>query len=156
MGIFSRLKKMTGFDNNNQETQDLKKCRVEVKMKKAEFIMLSKFYYRGHTSYKSIYKYVYLRNVKKILDIMDMAKKKANEGCDIDFTYIKFFYNQTHYIEIPFEVFSNKRNMTINLRNSKRWNELNIRRILKLYPDFIEYEKTLISESDIINLIDCK
>jgi len=157
MGIFNKLKHMTGFDaqrNEDGKIIDIKKCLIEVKMKKAEFIMLAKYYYRGHTSYSSYYKFVYLKRVKKIIAIMDAAKKKADNGCAMDATYIKFYYNSTHFIELPFEVFADKRNMNINIRNTKRWNELNIKRILKLYPDFIEYEKSLISENDIISILE--
>jgi len=152
MGIFDTLRKITGFGDNGQD-KETSKCMVKIKIRKSEFIVLSKYYYRGYTSYRDIMKYVFMRNNKKTLEVMRSAQKKAESGCIIDKTIIHFYYDNTHFIEIPFDVYSDKRNMSITRRNTKIWNKYNIQRILKLYPEFIEYEKSLISESDIYGLL---
>jgi hypothetical protein len=126
---------------------------IKIKIRKSEFVVLAKYYYQGYTSYRDILKYVFMKNTKHTLKVMKDAKKKASNGCDIDQTFVHFYYSKTHYIEIPFDVYADKRNMTISRRNTKVWNAHNISRILKLYPDFIEYEKSLISESDIHGLL---
>ena len=155
MGILSGLKKITGFDRqqNTNGNTPADRCLIKIKIRKAEFMILSKFYYRGHTSYKSYMRYVFIGNTKKILEVMQKAKKKASSGCNIDDTYVQFYFDDKHTIFIPFEVFADKKNMTIQRRNTKVWNKWNLVRIIELYPHFEKYDAAMVTESDILNLL---
>lgn len=149
MKLFNILKKMTGFDNQDQPvaTPTNENCTVKIKLTEVEFAELCKYYYRGYTSYKAFFKHIFLGNPKKTVEIMNGAQEKAASGCYIDHTFVKFYVDEkTRFIEIPFDVYSDKRDMTISMRNTKIWNKNNILRILKIYPHYTEYDDSLISE----------
>jgi hypothetical protein len=118
---------------------------VEVRVKQLDFVMLAKNYYVGYTSYKSFYKKAFLSDPTITLEVMEKAKKLAFGGCNIETTFVKFYFSDSHFIEIPFDVYSDKRDMPIYMRNTRTWNKNNLLRILKLYPSFKKYDSELIS-----------
>ena len=132
MGLFSSFFDSTGSGKEN--------CEIKVKLSAEEMYLWSFNYYRGRTSYKEYFSKVLLRNKSKLSPIMDAAKKKAEQRCDIDNVYVNFYYNQSNYIMIPFDDFSEKENMTISRRNNKTWNKDNIIRILKNYPKMRKFD----------------
>lgn len=148
MGIFSALKKLTGFEDQVTAAKSVSNnsCTVDVKISASEFKVMAKHYYKGYTSYKSYFNYVFLKDPKKTLEVMRKAQEKAEAGCYIDATIIRFYSDSQSFIVLPFDVYSDKRDLPISLRNTKSWNKNNIMRILKLYPDFTEYDDSLISE----------
>lgn len=151
MNLFKLFRKR---DEANNLTNELgRKCIVEVKMTKAQFMLWAMYYYKGYTSYRAIFKYIYRYNLKPLKKIMDAAKKKAENGCLIDNTYVRFYNEEKFYIDIPFDIFSEKKNMRISRRNTKLWNKFNIKRILLKYPKFIKYENELLKENDDAKLI---
>lgn len=158
MGILNTLKKMvTGADNENPDvsyTKELDRCLVDIKLTKGEYKLLSIYYYRGYTSYRDIYRYVFLNNMTKIDKVIDGAESKAKSGCNIDFTYIRFKFDEKKFIDIPFDVFSQKRNMTISRRNNKIWNRANLKRMLATDPSLRTLDDDLISESMIREAIE--
>ena len=153
MKIFNILKKMTGIEDQVTAAKSFtnNSCNVDIKISDSEFKVLAKEYYIGYTSYRAFLKYVFLNNPRTTLEVMSKAQEKAQTGCHIDTTIIKFYCNSQNFIEIPFDVYSNKGDMTISLRNTKSWNRNNLLRILKIYPDFTQYDDSLISEKKIIS-----
>lgn len=152
MRLFSILKKMAGYaDQTPPATKTVgtnEQCTVRVKLTEAEFATMCKYYYRGYTSYKAFFKHVFLGTATKTVQAMEGADEKAREGCYIDNTYIKFYVDEhLKYIEIPFDVYSDKRDLPITLRNTKTWNKNNMLRILKVFPDYTKYDDSLISEN---------
>jgi hypothetical protein len=146
MKIFNILKKITGFDEQNKLTSiSSNKCRCEIKLKSSEFILLCRYYYVGYTSYGSFFKKVWHSDPTRTLEIMEKAKKLANGGCEIESTFIYFYLDSQNFIEIPFDVYSDKRELPISIRNTRTWNKNNILRILKLYPYFTEYDSEILS-----------
>jgi len=157
MGILSRLKKsFFSSDNtvnvNSSFSSEINRCMVYCKLTKAEYKVFSIYYYRGHTSYRSFYKYVLLNNMRKIRKIMKDVTLKARNGCNIDSTYIRFKLDNIKYIDIPFDVFSEKKNMPLSRRNTKLWNKNNIIRIIRNDPNIRHLDDAMIKES-ITNLI---
>ena len=148
MGIFNALKKLTGIEDqvDAAKTVTNNSCNVDIKISDSEFKVMAKHYYRGYTSYKSFFNYVFLKDPKKTLEVMKKAQEKAEAGCYIDATIIRFYSDAQSFIELPFDVYSDKRDLPISLRNTKSWNKNNMIRILKLYPDFTQYDDSLISE----------
>ena len=148
MGIFSALKKLTGFEDQAEQIDSVSKgsCVVKVKIDASDFIMLAKNYYVGHTSYKAFFKNAFSSNPKITLEVMEKAKELAIKGCAIESTYVIFYVDSQQYLEIPFDVYSDKRDMPIYMRNTRTWNKNNLLRILKLFPDFKKYDSELISE----------
>jgi len=140
MGIFNNLRKMTdvfGFGNdisNSSMSKQIEHCLIISKLSKAEFTLASILYYRGATSYRSFFSYVFFRNITKIKKIMNTATKQAEKGvCNMDNTVVRFT-RDGQYIDIPFDVFIQKRNITSNQRNNKQWHRENIKRILVNRP----------------------
>ena len=148
MKIFNILKKMTGFEEQSEQINSIGvgNCVVKVKVNNTEFIMLAKNYYVGHTSYKVFFKHAFSSDPKATSEVMEKAKDMAKKGCAIETTYVVFYVDSQRYIEIPFDVYSDKRDMPIYMRNTRTWNKNNLLRILKLYPDFKKYDSELISE----------
>lgn len=146
MGIFSRLRKMAGFEQQSTSGKNTSPCDIDIKISTSEFKVMARQYYRGYTSYKSFFNSVFLKDPKKTVEVMTKAQEKAEQGCYIDATIVKFYSGTESFIEIPFDVYSDKRDMTITMRNTKSWNRNNLLRILKLYPDFTKYDDSLISE----------
>lgn len=132
---------------NADDEQELHKCFVKAKLTKTEFEILAEYYYKGITSYTGIFENVYNNQTSKMMRLIRDASQKAKSGCVIEDTYIHFYSDSRHFIEIPFEIFANKRNLPINIRNTKEWNKRNILRILKLYPEYIKFENELIKEN---------
>ena len=87
---------------------------IEMKLTKAEYRLFALNYYRGSTSYRDYYHNVFMRNLNKIKKITD----KAKSGCILDSTFVRFIYENT-YIDIPFEVFSEKKNMPDEKKEQK-------------------------------------
>lgn len=132
---------------NVDDEQELHKCFVKAKLTKDEFEILAEYYYKGITSYTGIFEYVYNNRIAKIMRVIRDTKQKARMGCVIEDTFIHFYSDSKHFIEIPVEIFANKRNLPINIRNTKEWNKRNILRILKLYPEYIKFENDLLKET---------
>ena len=88
-----------------------------------------------------------IHGLSKIKNIVDSADKKAKSGCNIDFTFVRFIYDNSKYIDIPFEVFASKKNLATNKRNSKLWHRENIKRILVNNPDLKNIDEEMIKEA---------
>lgn len=152
MGILNLLKRMvTGTDDNiidnNEVEDDKKRCLIEVKLTQHQFDLAALYYYNGSTSYRSFFKYVFLYNINKINDIFDIAEKKANSGCLIDSTVVRLKYNNKHYIDIPFEIFSNMRDVPENVIKIKPWHRANIKRLLVNDPNLSMFDEEAVSEA---------
>lgn len=116
-------------------------CEVKVNLSKDEIKSWSMRYYKGDTSYRSYFNGVISQNMDKLHQITEPAKDKAAQGCNIDDVYVNFYFNNSNYILIPFDLFSEKENMTISRRNNKVWNKDNIVRILNNYPKFRNFDE---------------
>ena len=66
--------------------------------------------------------------------VIEKAKEKALDACNIDFTFIRFFSSEKKFIDIPFSEFSQKKDMRFNIRNMKLWHRENIKRIIVINP----------------------
>lgn len=152
MNFFSTLKRaLTG----TQTIKPLKLsgdtyCSISVKLRNSEFLLLAQSYYRGCTSYKSFFREVFTPDIGTLLALLEKARKKADTGCYIDSTFIQFHAPNSlgHVIEIPFDVFSNKQDLPIYIRNGKTWNTHNILRILELYPEFRKYDDEMVNREN--------
>ena len=150
MGLFSILKKMTGFEDQNKtlsKTISNDSCLVKVKLDEHFFMLLAKHYYRGGTSYKSIFREVFDGSGAKTIEVMQKASKKAESGCGIETTFVQFYMDTERFIEIPFDIYSDKRDLPIRMRNTRTWNRNNILRILKYYPTFRKYDSSIVLEN---------
>ena len=135
MGFLSKLlnkhKSSTErYQSNDSYGAEVSKCMIEIKLTKVEYRLFSINYYKGSTSYRDYFYKVFMRRLDKIKKITDAATKKAKSGCNIDFTFIRFINSKTKYIDIPFEVFSQKKNMPDFRKRMKLWHKENIKRIL--------------------------
>jgi hypothetical protein len=139
MGIFSALKKLTGFEDQPTAATQIKAagnpCTVDIKLSEKVFTLLGIKYYGGYTSYKSYFKLVFFNNPDKTIETMNKAREKAESGFAIDQTYVHFYVDDQKFIEIPFDVYSDKREQPNELKNAKVWHRNNILRLLKFYPD---------------------
>lgn len=120
-------------------------CEVKIELSESEMIQWSLHYYRGSTSYRRYFIYVIARNMERLTPITEGASSKAAQGCDIDDVYVNFYYSNSNYILIPFDLFSEKEDMTISRRNNKTWNRDNILRILKNYPNLRDYDDSVVN-----------
>jgi len=116
-------------------------CEVKIKLSKEEIERWSQLYYCGDTSYREYFTKVIARDMERLTPITNGAEKKAAQGCNIDDVYVNFYFSSSNYILIPFDLFSEKENMTISRRNNKSWNRDNIIRILKNYPKFRSFDE---------------
>ena len=155
MGIVSGLKGLLGNHSRNTKNEvpspelgtEKQRCLITHKLRKKQYKLFALYYYRGITSYKTFFTRVFLRNMKHITPITNAAKKKSSSGCDIDATFVRFWMDKINYIDIPFDDFSEKRNMRLSRRNTKLWNKTNILRILKKYPEFRDYDDKMLKEA---------
>lgn len=150
MRLFNILKKMAGFDDQNKtlsKTVSNDSCLVKVKLDKYDFRLLTRAYYKGITSYKTIFRDVFSGDGVKTLEVMRKAEEKATSGCDIEHTFVRFYLTEIDFIELPFIVYSDKRDMPVRLRNTTTWNKNNILRILKKYPEFRKYDSDVVLET---------
>lgn len=140
MGLISNLLKLRNTKNkadyqaSDSYGTEITRCLIEIKLTKKEFEILMMEYYMGHTSYKSLLNPVFAGNPKKILMVIEKAKEKALDACNIDFTFIRFFSAEKKFIDIPFSEFSQKKDMRFNIRNMKLWHRENIKRIIVINP----------------------
>lgn len=133
MGLFSRLLRNKDFndqESNDSYSKEIDKCRIECALTKSEYQLAELNYYRGHNCYKTFFKYVFVYNIKKIKKVLLDAKKMADNGCAIDFTFVRFYHNNKDFIDIPFEVFAAKNDMKDNVLRRKLWHKANIKRII--------------------------
>ncbi len=150
MRLFNILKKMAGFDDQNKTLSKKVSndaCLVRVKLDKYSFRILAREYYKGTTSYKTIFKNVFDGDGKKTIEAMNIANDRAQNGCDIESTFVQFYLSDHEFIELPFIVYSDKRDMTVRIRNTTTWNRNNLLRILKMYPDFRRYDSAVVLEN---------
>ena len=157
MGIFDKLKKnFTDSDENSASFNDpvldeIKRCMVYAPLTHSEYKMAEIIYYKGHTSYRSFYRMVYFRNAQRVEKIMIAAEKKAYEGCLIENTLVRFFYDERKYIEIPFQVFSNKKNLTASSKSRQDWDRDNMKRLLSINPSLANVnDKKIVVDKDAI------
>jgi|SaaInlStandDraft_4_1057021.scaffolds.fasta_scaffold25917_2 hypothetical protein len=137
MGILSKFlkpRKSKVLPNDSYSTE-VKRCLVEIKLNKTQYETLAVYYYKGSTSFRDFLKHVFMNKITKIKEVSKKAAERSKEHCNIDFTFIRFIHAENKYIDIPFEVFSNRKNMTINKRKRKLWHMANINRILISNPN---------------------
>ena len=150
IGNSSKEKQKNTNDSYNSE---VKRCMIELKLTKAEYKLFSIAYYRGATSYKTFFRNVFMRKSTKILQVIKEANKKSASGCNIDFTFVRFYKDNQEYIDIPFEVFSEKRDMRLERRNMKMWNKENLKRLIVKNPELRNFDEEMIREAiyDVFN-----
>ncbi len=162
MGIVSGLKGLLGKHSRDTKNEvpspelgtEKQKCLITHKLRRKQYELFAMYYYRGATSYRTFFTKVFMRNMKHITPITKAATKKAQSGCDIDATFVRFWMDKVNYIDIPFDDFSEKKNMRINRRNNKLWHKTNTLRILKKYPDFRNLEDKHLKEATIALIIE--
>ena len=98
-----------------------------------EYLFLSRGYYNGHTSYKTLVYYATIDR-DKVVKLIREVGKKSKAGCVLDFTFVRFYYSPQSYIDLPFEVFSDEKNMPASQLKTKLWHRANIKRILAERP----------------------
>ena len=113
MGLISNLLKLRNTKNkadyqaSDSYGAEITRCLIEIKLTKKEF---------------------------EILMVIEKAKEKALDACNIDFTFIRFFSSEKKFIDIPFSEFSQKKDMRFNIRNMQLWHRENIKRIIVINP----------------------
>lgn len=149
MGLLSNLLGIRSQTNTSNDSYgaEVQKCLIPHKLKHDEFDLFSLLYYQGYTSYRDFFKYVFDNNISKMKKIVRDASKKASEGCNIDFTFIRFYKDDNNYLDIPLDVFTSKKNMSIRRRNTKIWNKINIKRLVSNNPNIRNFDDSLISET---------
>lgn len=159
MNILTKIKSIirsrpkSDYGNVVGNVQDNSPCTVNVILSKSEFALFSKFYIRGMTSYRSIFRFIFMGRFVRMSRILNKIGDKAAKGCPINNTFVRFFFDKTYFIEIPFDVFSQKKDINFNILKTYVWHKRNELRILKVFPEYVKYENTLVNESDIINLL---
>lgn len=139
MGFLSRLltgskKKAQEYDNNSDSySKEINKCMSVLKISVSDYLLLARGYYKGHTSYRTLVDYALIDH-DKILKLIREVGKKSKAGCVLDFTFVRFYYSPQSYIDLPFEVFANKKNMPASQLKTKLWHRANIKRILAERP----------------------
>ena len=154
MGFLTRLLGLKqNVPTNDSYGAEVNRCMIRHRLKEDEYLLFSIFYYKGSTSYKSFFKNVFgLDNIKKMRIIADAAVKKAKSNCNIDFTFIRFYKNKYEFIDIPFEVFSDKRDMPEAKRNTKLWHRANINRLIVKNPGVRDFDDTGMSKHEVADL----
>lgn len=150
MGLLKTFKNIVTGSSDHEVvdiSSNMNDCTVYSKLTKAEYKLASMIYYKGHTSYRSFYRLVFFRNASKIEKIMNAATKKAEQGCMIESTFVRFMYDDRKFFEIPFDVFANKKNMRRSIRKTKEWDKLNIRRLISMDPKLRKLDDKLIRET---------
>lgn len=149
--ILNSLKRMMVGDSNiisNNEYSDVfTECLIEVKLTEYQFDLAAIYYYLGSTSYRSFFKYVYMHNLSKINAIFDDVENKAKNGCLIEYTTIRFIHNNRRYIDIPFTIFSEKKDLLEYKRNIELWHRENIKRLLLDDPELSTYADSMLEET---------
>lgn len=128
-------------------SSEIYRCLVNCKLTEIEFELFGMSYYRGATSYKTFYKDVFMGDSKKIMGVIRDANKKSSAKCNIDFTFVRFFNTPKQFIDIPFEEFSSKKDMTIPRRNRKWWNKENLKRLINIFPKLQNLDESMIKEA---------
>lgn len=157
MGLVSGIKGLLGKHERNTKNEvpspelgtEKQQCLITHKLRKKQYELFAMYYYRGATSYRTFFTKVFMRNMKHITPITKSATKKADKGCDIDATFVRFYMDKINYIDIPFEFFSEKKNMRTNRRNAKLWHKTNVLRILKKYPKIRDLDDKQLKEATI-------
>ena len=102
---------------------------------KGMFYYVARNYYRGKTSYRTLTGTV-MKDIT--IEIMNKAKNKAKQGYTIDQVFVVFKNNKDGVqIKIPFDVFSEKTDVTITRRNNYIWNKENILTLIEHYPNLV-------------------
>ena len=120
MGFWSRLlfgskNKAQELDNNNDSySKEINRCMSVLKISELEYLFLSRGYYNGHTSYKTLVYYATIDR-DKVVKLIREVGKKSKAGCVLDFTFVRFYYSPQSYIDLPFEVFSDEKNIILFL-----------------------------------------
>ena len=155
MGIVSGLKGLLGKHSRDTKNEvpssdinsERERCLITHKLRKNQYKLFALYYYRGATSYRTFFTKVFMRNKKHILPITTAAKKRARGGCDIDNTFVRYWMDKLNYIDIPFDDFSEKKDMRMSRRNNKLWHKNNIIRISKKYPSITTLDDNLLKET---------
>ncbi len=144
-----RAQNRNNNSNNSHDSysQEVKRCLVEYKLKKEEYDLFAVLYYQGYTSYRDFFNFVFNNNITKMREIVSRATEKAEDGCNIDFTFIRFYNDKINYIDIPFDVFTDKKNMKMSVRNTKLWNKENIKRLLVNNQNLRNFDAVLLKEA---------
>jgi len=111
---------MSFFNSNNLKTI------IECKLTETEYTLLSIFHIMGMTSYRSIYKKVFISKSSKILKVINTANIKAKEGYLIEEVYVKFYKSRYEYIYIPYSVFSQVKDIGKGKLQNSDWFKTNI------------------------------
>ena len=162
MGLVSGLKGLLGKHSRDTKNEvpsselvpEKEQCLITHKLRRKQYELFAMYYYRGATSYRIFFTKVFMRNMKHITPITNAAEKRANKGCDIDATFVRFYMDKVNYIDIPFDDFSEKKNMRINRRKAKLWHKTNVLRILKKYPKYRELDDKQLKEATIALIIE--
>lgn len=152
MGFLSKLLKIHKSSSERKEANDsysaeISRCMIECKMSKTEMQLAELNYYKGYTSYKSFFKYVFMFDIVKIKKVLLTAKEKANNGCNIDFTFVRFKLNDRKFIDIPFEIFAETRDYSEEKLRMKLWHKANIKRIIVNNPNLSQMSTSELEES---------
>jgi hypothetical protein len=157
MGLVSGLKGLLGKHSRDTKNEvpssdtntEKQRCLVSCKLRKAQYDAFAMLYYRGATSYRTFYRTVFIRKTTQLKKVMQDAEKKSKSGCDIDNTYVRFYKDKMNYIDIPFDDFSEKKDMRLNRRNTKLWNKNNILRLLRQNPKLRNLDDKMLREATI-------
>jgi len=137
MGLFDFLKNIvddafneTGNDYLN--FQDSKKCMIKVKLKESEMVIWALQYIDGATSYRLFYREVFKNNINRFKEeITQKIENKAKSGCYYDNVYMRFYTQSGLYIDIPLNVFSQKKSIEKEELIKKLWHKRNLERLEK-------------------------
>lgn len=155
MGLVSGLKGLLGKHSRNTKNQvsssdtnsEKERCLVKCKLTKRQYSAFAMYYYRGATSYRTFYRTVFVRRISVLKKVMKDAEIKSKSGCDIDNTYVRFYQDKINYIDIPFDDFSEKKDMRLSRRNTKLWNKNNILRLLRQNPKLRNLDDKMLREA---------
>lgn len=106
MGLFKKIMKTL----LTHSTDRFAECTQAIMIKNMYFDVLAELFERGDPTYKSIGKYIYNGNERRMeREIFVPLDLKVKKKCGYDDTYIKFYAGTSQfYIIIPFSVFAEK------------------------------------------------
>ena len=142
MVLFDFFKALVNeFNESNNEYLNFpkaKKCMIKVKLPEGEMVRWALRYIDGATSYRMFFKHILNNDMTKFQKITNEIKEKGLNGCYYDEVYIRFYSGSTFYIDIPLNVFSQKKSIDREEANKKLWHKKNLERLMNYSNYFKE------------------
>jgi hypothetical protein len=132
MGLFDFIKNISNNINSDEylHFSNANKCMIKFKLTETEMVVFGFHYIWGSTSYRMFFRDVIKQNMSKFNKLIKEIKNKSKKECYYDDVYIRFYSNKQFYIDLPLNVFSQKRSINKSERDKKLWHKNNLIRLM--------------------------